>query len=75
MRPLAMERERLKYLFREVLGVDVDAVVSNVLASIAVERAEQVRRNSRDWEEYMAEDGGIIFLPDNVVRVGRKAPK
>lgn len=67
-----MDRERLKYLFKEVLGVDVDAIVQQVTASLAVERARQVRKNSEDWSRYMDEKGGLVFLPKNVTDVGKR---
>ena len=67
-----MDRDRLKYLFKEVLGVDVDAIVSQVTASVAVERAKQVPEQSKEWARYMEEKGGIVLLPRNVTDVGKK---
>ena len=67
-----MDRERVKYLFREILGVDVDQVVKQVVATIAVERAKQAQKHSRDWKKYMRSEGGIVVLPSNVTRLGRK---
>ena len=67
-----MDRARLKYLFREVLGVDVDAIVRQVTAEMAVARAKDVRRNSEEWTRYMDEKGGIVLLPKNVTDVGKK---
>ena len=67
-----MDRDRLKYLFREVLGVDVDAIVSQITASLAVERAEQVREHSTEWTRYMEEKGGLVLLPKNVTDVGKR---
>jgi len=67
----AAEGERLKYLFKAVLGVDVDAIVSQVVATVAVERAEQVRRNSEDWRKYMQAEGSVVFLPRRVMEIGR----
>jgi len=67
-----MDRERLKYLFREVLGVDVDQVVKKVVATIAVERAKQAQEHSRTWKQYMGAEGGLVVLPSNVTRLGRK---
>lgn len=64
--------ERLKYLFKEVLGVDVDAIVRQVAASLAVERARQVRENSAEWARYMEEKGGLVFLPKNVTDLGKR---
>lgn len=70
-----MDRERMKYLFREVLGVDVDDVVKKVVATIAVERAKQAQKNTREWKRYMATEGGIVLLPPNVTQLGKKGPK
>ncbi len=72
MSPLSMDRDRMKYLFREILGVDVDEVVKQVVATIAVERAKQAQQNSRDWKRYMEAEGGLILLPSNVTQLGRK---
>jgi hypothetical protein len=69
------QRDRMKYLFREILGVDVDQIVKQVVAKVSVERAKQVQRNSKDWKKYMSAEGGIVLLPENVAGVGRKAPK
>ena len=65
----------MKYLFREILGVDVDEVVKQVVATIAVERAKQALQNSRDWKKYMEAEGGLIILPSNVTQLGRKESK
>lgn len=70
-----MDRERLKYLFKEVLGVDVDEVVKQVVATIAVERAKQAQANSREWKRYMEAEGGIVILPANVTQLGKKGSK
>ncbi len=67
-----MDRDRLKYLFKEVLGVDVDAIVQQVTASLAVERAREVREHSEAWKRYMAEKGGLVILPRNVTDVGKR---
>jgi len=67
-----MNKERMKYLFKAVLGVDVDQVVRNVVATIAVERARQVRKHSEEWQAYMEKEGGLILLPHNIVSVGRR---
>jgi ribosomal protein L12E/L44/L45/RPP1/RPP2 len=72
MGSLSMDRDRMKYLFREILGVDVDEVVKQVVATIAVERAKQARENTRDWKRYMEAEGGLIILPSNVTQLGRK---
>ncbi len=67
-----MDRERLKYLFREVLGVDVDAIVRQVTASLAIDRAKQVREHTEAWKKYMEEKGGLVILPKNVVDLGKR---
>ncbi|MBI4416701.1 MAG: hypothetical protein HY557_06940 [Euryarchaeota archaeon] len=67
-----MDRERLKYLFREVLGVDVDAIVRQVTASLAIDRAKQVREHTEAWKQYMEEKGGLVILPKNVVDLGKR---
>ena len=71
----ATQKDRMKYLFREILGVDVDQIVKQVVAKVSIERAKQVERNSKDWKRYMTEEGGIIILPSNVAHAGRKSPK
>ena len=71
----SMDRNRMKFLFWEILGVDVDQVVKQVVATIAVERAKQAQQNSRDWKRYMEAEGGLIFLPSNVTQLGRKERK
>ena len=75
MSPPSMDRDRMKYLFREILGVDVDEVVKQVVATIAVERAKQAQENSRDWKRYMEAEVGLIILPSNVTQLGRKERK
>ena len=67
-----MDRDRMKYLFKEILGVDVDDVVRKVVATIAVERAKQAQLNSKEWKRYMEMEGGLIILPANVTQLGRK---
>ena len=69
------QRDRMKYQLREILGVDVDKIVKQVVAKVSVERAKQVQKNSRDWKEYMSEEGGIVLLPGNVSGIGRKTHK
>jgi len=68
------QRDRMKYLFREILGVDVDQIVKQVVAKVSVERAKQVQKNSKDWKKYMSAEGGIVLLPENMAGVGRKSP-
>jgi len=68
-----MDRDRLKYLFKEVLGVDVDAIVQQVTASLAVDRAREVKEHSASWKRYMEEKGGLVILPKNVTDVGKRA--
>lgn len=72
---VAMDRDRMKYLFREILGVDVDEVVKKVVATIAIERARQAQKNTTDWKRYMEAEGGIVILPSNVTQLGRKDSK
>ncbi|HLQ42999.1 MAG TPA: hypothetical protein VK189_09150 [Thermoplasmata archaeon] len=72
---LTMDRDRMKYLFREILGVDVDDVVRKVVATIAVERSKQVQQNTKEWKRYMEAEGGIVILPSNVTQLGRRDPK
>jgi hypothetical protein len=72
---VTMDRERMKYLLREILGVDVDQVVRQVVATISVERAEQAQKNTKDWKRYMEAEGGIVILPSNVTQLGRKGSK
>lgn len=62
----------MKYLFREVLGVDVDEVVKQVVATISVERAKQTQKHTRDWKRYMGSEGGIVILPSRVTQLGKK---
>ena len=72
MARLTMDPERMKYLLREILGVDVDEVVRQVVATISVERAKQAQKNTKDWKRYMEAEGGIVILPSNVTQLGRK---
>jgi len=72
MASVAMDRNRMKYLLREILGVDVDQVVRQVVATISVERAKQAQKNTKDWKRYMEAEGGIVILPSNVTQLGRK---
>jgi len=67
-----MVNERMKYLLRAVLGVDVDEIVGRVVASLSIERAIQAKDNSEEWRNYMKKEGGIIFLPRSVVSIGKK---
>lgn len=67
-----MVNERTKYLLRAVLGVDVDEIVGRVVASLSIERAIQAKDNSEEWRNYMKKKGGMIILPRNVVRIGKK---
>src|SRR2546430_9002391 len=71
---LTMDRDRMKYLFREMLGVDVDDVVRKGVATIGVERAKQALENTKDWKRYMEAEGGIVILPSNVTQLGRRDP-
>ena len=65
----------MKYLFKEILGVDVDDVVRKVVVTISVERAKQAQKNTQEWKRYMEAEGGIVILPSNVTQLGRKEPK
>ena len=67
------ESERLRYLFKAVLGVDVDEIARSVVAEVAVQRAREVRSHSREWEQYMGDEGGVVFLPRNVMRLGKRS--
>lgn len=67
-----MDKERTKYLLKEILGVDVDEIAKQVIATASVERARQVERNSTEWKRYMQEEGGIVLLPGNVTRLGKR---
>ena len=68
-----MDRARTKYLLKEILGVDVDEIAMQVIATASVERARQVGKNSTEWKRYMQEEGGIVLLPGNVTRLGKRA--
>ncbi len=70
-----MDKDRTKYLLKEILGVDVDEIAKQVVATASVERAKQVEKNSSEWKRYMQEQGGIILLPDNVTRLGKRGGK
>ncbi len=69
------QRDRMKYLFREILGVDVDRIVKQVVAKVSVDRAKQVQKNSTEWKKYMSEEGGVVLLPANVAGIGRRPSK
>lgn len=73
--PDRMDKERTKYLLKEVLGVDVDEIAKQVIATASVERARQVEQNSMEWKRYMQEEGGIFLLPGNVTRLGKRDGK
>ena len=73
--PDRMDKERTKYLLKEVLGVDVDEIAKQVIATASVERARQVEQNSTEWKRYMQEEGGIFLLPGNVTRLGKRDAK
>ncbi len=70
-----MDRERLKYLMREVLGVDVDAVVGRIMADLSIKQAKSAAEYSREWKKYMKKDGGLVIIPQNVTEIGRKSKK
>ena len=43
------KRERVKYLLKSVLGVDVDAIAARTIASLAVKRAKDIPDLTRAW--------------------------
>jgi hypothetical protein len=43
------KRERIKYLLKSVLGVDVDAIAARTIATLAIERAKQIPNLTREW--------------------------
>jgi hypothetical protein len=67
-----MDRERLKYLMREVLGVDVDAVVGRIMADLSIKQARRIAEYTKEWKRYMRKEGGLVVMPRNVTEVGRK---
>lgn len=67
-----MDRERLKYLMREVLGVDVDAVVGRIMADLSIKQARKTAEYTKEWKKYMKKEGGIVVIPRNLTEVGRK---
>ena len=71
----AMDRERLKYLMREVLGVDVDAVVGRIMADLSIKQAKRTAEYTKEWKRYMKREGGLVVIPKNVAEVGRKRKK
>ena len=70
-----MDRERLKYLMREVLGVDVDAVVGRIMADLSIRQAKRAAEYSKEWKSYMKREGGLVVMPRNVTEVGRRKRK
>ncbi len=70
-----MNRERLKYLMREVLGVDVDAVVGRIMADLSIKQAKKAAEYTKEWKRYMKKEGGIVVMPKTVMEVGRKRRK
>jgi len=70
-----MDRERLKYLMREVLGVDVDAVVGRIMADLSIKQARRTAEYTKEWRKYMKKEGGLVVIPNNVANVGRKRKK
>ena len=67
-----MNRERLKYLMREVLGVDVDAVVGRIMADLSIKQEKRAAEYSKEWRNYMKKQGGLVVIPKNVTELGRK---
>ena len=70
-----MDRERLKYLMREVLGVDVDAVVGRIMADLSIKQAKRAAEYTKEWKRYMRKEGGLLVMPRTVIDVGRKRKK
>jgi len=57
--------DRTKHLLRSILSIDVDLIHS-------VHQAEKIHRNTREWFKYMTKKGGLILLPIEIIRVGKK---
>lgn len=57
--------DRTKHLLRSILSIDVDLIHS-------VHLAEKIRTNTREWFKYMSKKGGLILLPGEIIRVGKK---
>lgn len=72
---VSMDRERLKYLMREVLGVDVDAVVGRIMADLSIKQAKRAAEYTKEWKRYMRKEGGLLVMPKTVIDVGRKRKK
>ncbi len=72
---VSMDRERLKYLMREVLGVDVDAVVGRIMADLSIKQAKRAAEYTKEWKRYMKREGGLLVMPRTVIDVGRKRKK
>ena len=72
---MSMDRERLKYLMREVLGVDVDAVVGRIMADLSIKQAKRAAEYTKEWKRYMRKEGGLLVMPRTVIDVGRKRKK
>ncbi len=72
---VSMDRERLKYLMREVLGVDVDAVVGRIMADLSIKQAKRAAEYTKEWKRYMRKEGGLLVMPRTVIDVGRKRKK
>ena len=70
-----MDRERLKYLMREVLGVDIDAVVGRIMADLSIRQARKTTEFTKEWKKYMKKEGGLVVMPRNVTEVGRRRKK
>ena len=57
--------ERMKYLLRSILGVDVDLIYS-------VHLAEKITQNTMEWSKYMERRGGLVVVPVDIARLGKK---
>ena len=53
--------ERVKYLLKSVLGVDVDAIAARTIASLAIERAKQIPYLTREWLKMKDKEEWITY--------------
>ena len=60
--------DRTKYLLRSVLSVDVDLIHS-------VHLADRIKKNTKEWLNYMKKNGGLILLPYEIIRIGKEKIK
>jgi len=64
--------ERLKYLMKAVLGVDVDAIVARVLARMSIDRARAVHDNTKRWNRVKEMEGGLVVVPPTILSLKKK---